>query len=136
MTTTNQQVKLLMKKLKKSNQETAAAKAGMDVKTARKYMNSEQLPSEMKKTRQRTQPTTFSSHWGEISKMLEASPRLQAKTILGYLLKKYPDTYKADQLRTLQRHIQEWRSQYASHSLSFFVKILSQASRANRTSPA
>lgn len=112
MTTTNQQVKLLMKKLKKYNQETAAAKAGMEVKTARKYINSEQQSSEMKKTRQRTEPTTFSAHWGEISKMLEASPRLQAKTLLGYLLKKYPDKYKADQLRTLQRHIQEWRAQY------------------------
>lgn len=42
MTTTNQQVKLLMKKLKTYNQEAAAAKAGMDIKTARKYIKSGQ----------------------------------------------------------------------------------------------
>jgi hypothetical protein len=40
-------MKLLMKKLKKYTQEIAAAKAGMSVKTARKYIKSEQLPSEM-----------------------------------------------------------------------------------------
>jgi len=120
MTTTNQQVKLLMKKLKKYNQETAAAKAGMDVKTARKYINSEQLPSDMKKARHRTEPTTFSAHWGEISKMLAASPRLQAKTILGYLIKKYPGKYKASQLRTLQRHIQVWRAEYGQSQSVIF----------------
>jgi hypothetical protein len=110
MTTTNQQVKLLMKKLKKYNQETAAAKAGMDVKTARKYIKSEALPSDMKKPYTRSGTTVFSEHWDEISKMLVASPRLQAKTILGYLLKKYPGQYKMGQLRTLQRHIQDWRA--------------------------
>ncbi len=43
MTTTNQQVKLLMKMLKKHTQITAAAKAGMDVKTAGKYVNYNRL---------------------------------------------------------------------------------------------
>ena len=36
MTITNMQVKLLMKMLKKHTQQTAAAKAGMKDKTARK----------------------------------------------------------------------------------------------------
>jgi len=58
MTTTNQQVKLLMKKLKTYNQETAAAKAGMDAKTARKYIKSNQLPSEIK------QPHTWKKRQG------------------------------------------------------------------------
>jgi len=52
MTITTNQVKLLMKKLKKYNQETAAAKAGMDVKTARKYIKSKRLPSDMRKVYQ------------------------------------------------------------------------------------
>jgi hypothetical protein len=114
MTTTNQQVKLLMKKLKKYNQETAAAKAGIDVKTARKYIKSEQLPSDIKKPYKSNQQTVFSDHWNEIAKMLEASPRLQAKTILGYLLKKYPRKYKRGQLRTLQRHMQDWRARHGA----------------------
>jgi hypothetical protein len=112
MTARNQQVTLLMKKLTKYNQETAAAKAGMNVKTARKYIKSRQLPSEMKAMYQRTTPTLFSQHWGEIAKMLKASPGLQAKTILGYLVKKHPEQYQTSQLRTLQRHMLAWRAEH------------------------
>lgn len=120
MTITNQQVKLLMKKLKKYNQETAAAKAGMDVKTARKYIKNKQLPSDMKATYKRTTPTIFADRHDEIAKMLEASPGLQAKTIMGYLVRKYPDTYKHNQLRSLQRHLHDWRAQHgASQSVIF-----------------
>ncbi len=43
MTITNQQVKLLMKMLKKHSQQAASAKSGMDVKTARKYVNYNRL---------------------------------------------------------------------------------------------
>jgi len=49
MTITNQQVKLLMKRLKQHKQETAAAMAGMTPKTARKYSFNDQLPTEMQK---------------------------------------------------------------------------------------
>lgn len=120
MTTTNQQVKLLMKKLKKYNQETAAAKAGMDVKTARKYIKSQQLRSEMQATYRRSQSTVFSDHWHEISKMLEASPRLQAKTILTYLIQKYPGQYKTGQVRTLQRQMQHWRAEHGASQAVIF----------------
>lgn len=109
-----------MKKLKKYNQETAAAKAGMDVKTARKYIKSQQLPSEMKKAYKRNQSSVFADHWDEISSMLHASPRLQAKTILGYLIKKYPGQYKMGQLRTLQRHMQDWRANHGANKPVIF----------------
>jgi transposase len=111
MTITNQQVKLLMKKLKKCTQEVAAAKAGMDVKTARKYINSRKLPSDMKATHVwKTRADVFAVHWEEIEKMLEASPRLQGRTIIAYLIRKYPDYYDQKYLRTLQRRIRDWRS--------------------------
>jgi hypothetical protein len=114
MTITNQQVKLLMKKLKKYNQETAAAKAGMDRKTARKYIKSQQLPSERQSTYKRTQPSIFATDWDEIAKMFKASPGLQAKTVMNYLVKKYPDRYQLKQLRTLQRHLHDWRAQHGA----------------------
>jgi hypothetical protein len=120
MTATNQQAKLLMKKLKKYTQEIAAAKAGMDVKTARKYIKSQQLPSEMQATYKRTKPTIFTSHQDEIAKMLETSPGLQAKTVMGYLVRKYPDQYKLNQLRTLQRHINDWRAQNGASQAVIF----------------
>ena len=120
MTITNQQVKLLMKKLKKYNQETAATKAGMDVKTARKYIKSQQLPSDMQSPYKRTQPTVFADHWDEITTMFEVSPGLQAKTVMNYLLRKYPNRYQLGQLRTLQRHLQDWRAQHGASQAVIF----------------
>jgi transposase len=115
MTITNQQVKLLMKNLKKYTQEIAAAKAGMDVKTARKYINSEALPSDMEAPHVwKTRTDIFALHWDEIEKMLKASPRLQGKTLIAYLIKKYPDYYHQKHLRTLQRRIRDWRAEKGS----------------------
>lgn len=113
MTITNQQVKLLMKNLTKTTQELAAAKAGMDVKTARKYVRSGQLPSDIKlgrKRRPRVNP--FEAHWEELTDMLTHSPGLEAKTLLAYLLKCYPDDYDKTQLRNLQRRVRDWRAEY------------------------
>ena len=120
MTITNQQVKLLMKKLKKYNQETAAAKAGMDSKTARKYIKSKMLPSDMRAPYQRSQPTLFAEHWDEIAQMFKASPGLQAKTVMHYLVKKYPEHYQVSQLRTLQRHLHHWRAEYGASQAVIF----------------
>lgn len=114
MTITTKQVKLLMKNLKKYNKETAAAKAGMDRKTARKYINNKKLPGETKANYTRTVPTIFAEHSDELAKMLEASPGLQAKTLITYLSRKYPDKYKLSQLRSLQRYIHDWKALYGS----------------------
>ncbi len=121
MTTTNQQVKLLMKKLKRYNQETAAAKAGMDVKTARKYIKSGQLPTDMQAPHNwKTREDIFATHWHEIEGMLKASPRLQGKTLLTWLIKRYPECYQQKHLRTLQRRIRDWRAEKgASQSVIF-----------------
>ncbi|HJW27979.1 MAG TPA: IS21 family transposase [Saprospiraceae bacterium] len=114
-----------MKKLKRYNQETAAAKAGMDVKTARKYIKSKMLPSDSRKAYHREQPSIFAGHWDEIARMLEASPGLQSHTIMNYLVRKYPDRYKSSQLRTLQRHLHDWRAEYgASQAVIFRQDIL------------
>ena len=74
MTITNQQVNLLMKKLKKHNQELAAAKSGMSVNTARKYIQSGELPTDAQKPHTwKTRADVFSEDWNELSKMLEQS---------------------------------------------------------------
>ena len=52
---TDQQVRILMKAMKsEKTQALAAAKAGMDVKTARKYVQEDRLPSDLP-TRSRLQ---------------------------------------------------------------------------------
>ena len=121
MTVTNQQVKLLMKKLKKHTQEVAAAKAGMDVKTARKYIEHQQLPSEMKNVcRKNTQPDIFADDWPVLQEMLNNSPGLEANTLMNYLLTKSPDKYKLGQLRTLQRKVRDWRTEYGKDKAVIF----------------
>ena len=70
------------KELKKS-----AMKAGMDEKTARKYLHDGRLPSEMKAVHDwRTREDPFESVWVEITPFLELNPGLEAKTLFDFLL--------------------------------------------------
>lgn len=89
----------------------AAMKAGMDRKTARKYLKAGKLPSEMKEPRRwRTREDPFEEHWLEVEAMLEAEPGLEAKTLFEALVERYPDRYEEGQLRTLQRRVRHWRA--------------------------
>ena len=86
MTCTNQQVKILMKNINLCNKQTAAAKAGMDAKTARKYCKVGLLPSELKKPHDwQTRKDAFEDVWAEIEEFLTTTPNIQAKTVFGYL---------------------------------------------------
>ena len=72
MTCTNQQVKILMKVRQKYPLETAAAKAGMCSKTAKKYLKLGRLPSACKIEREhRTRIDRFANHWPEVAAMLD-----------------------------------------------------------------
>lgn len=96
---------------KSGNLSHAAMKAGMDRKTARKYVAAGRLPSEMKGVRGwRTREDPFSEHWPEIEGQLKESPGLEAKTVFEALQERYPGRYEAGQLRTLQRKVRRWRA--------------------------
>lgn len=89
----------------------AAMKAGMDRKTARKYVAAGKLPSEMTKERDwRTREDPFVEHWREVEAQLVESPALEAKTVFELLVEKCPGRYEPGQLRTLQRRIKVWRA--------------------------
>ncbi len=109
---TDQQIRRLYQLLKtESTQQIAAAKAGMDVKTARKYTKMQRLPSELKKERHwRTRPDRFESVWPGIQEQLRANPGLEAKTIFSALQREQPERFADGQLRTLQRKIKHWRA--------------------------
>lgn len=65
---------------------TAAAKAGMDEKTARKYRDSAKLPSQMKKSRTwRTRSDPFAEVWSDVESILTTDPSVEAKTIFDHL---------------------------------------------------
>jgi hypothetical protein len=89
----------------------AAMKADMDRKTARKYVAAGQVPSEMQQSRDwRTRPDPFAEHWPEVEARLQATPELEAKTLFELLQQQHPGRYEDGQLRTLQRHVKQWRA--------------------------
>lgn len=89
----------------------AAMKAGMDRKTARKYVAAGKLPSELVTGREwRTRPDPFEEHWAEIEERLRATPELEAKTLFEVLCEQHPERYADGQLRTLQRRVKQWRA--------------------------
>ena len=93
------------------NQGTAAAKAGMDAKTARKYRRLGKLPSELPAAvRWRNRPDPFSEVWGEICALLEINAGLEAKTVFEFLQRRSPGEFEDGQLRTLQRRVKNWRA--------------------------
>ena len=109
---TDQQVRRLMSLIQK--EETlglAACKAGMDVKTARKYKQLDRLPSELVHPRTwRTREDLFEAVWCDVAQKLELIPGLQAKTLFADLQRRYPGRFSDGQLRTLQRRVKIWRA--------------------------
>ena len=101
----------------------AAAKAGIDEKTARKYKRLGKLPSELKVEREwRTRIDPFASVWEEVKSLLEVNPNLEAKTIFEHLQRKYAGEYMDGQLRTLQRRIKQWRALEGPAKEVFFAQ--------------
>ena len=90
---------------------TAAAKAGMDEKTARKYRRLGKLPSEVKVEHTwRTREDPFAEVWHEVRRKLKINPGLQAKTLFLDLQRRYPGRFADGQLRTFQRRVKNWRA--------------------------
>jgi len=109
---TDEQVRLLMSLIEKEvTLRTAAAKAGMDPKTARKYRDCGKLPSELATPRTwRTREDPFDGVWeSEIVPLLEHNAGLQALTLFEWLQREHPGRFADGQLRTLQRRLKQWR---------------------------
>ena len=119
---TDEQVRLLMKY--RRNQTTitqAAAKAGMDVKTARKYLRSGRLPSQMQAEHTwRTRGDPFAEVWEEVRRQLGDHSGLEAKALFEDLQRRYPGRFADGQLRTLQRRIKVWRAVEGPEQEVFF----------------
>jgi hypothetical protein len=93
-----------------SSLATAAAKAGMDEKTARKYRDADRLPSQMRGERTwRTRADAFREVWPRIEGYLEVNPGLEAQFVFAHLQRQEPGRFADGQLRTLQRRFQLWR---------------------------
>lgn len=100
---------------------TAAAKAGMDEKTARKYRNSGMLPSQTKPERTwRTRKDAFEDVWPGVQEILERDESIEAKTVFDYLCRQHPGRFQDGEVRSLQRRIKVWRARWgASQEVMF-----------------
>lgn len=89
----------------------AARRIGMDEKTARKYRDSDSLPSEMVQPRTyRTRIDPFANVWPKVQQRLEAEPKLRPFTLFGWLQEAYPGEFPDSQRRTFERRVRAWRA--------------------------
>lgn len=119
---TDAQVRKLMTEYQRHGQVgLAGLKAGMHRNTARKYLEDGRLPSDRRKPRSwRTRANPFEEDWLEIVELLDALPELEAKTVFDLLQEMAPDRYREGQLRTLQRHVKQWRAESGPPKEVFF----------------
>jgi hypothetical protein len=90
---------------------SAAAKADMDEKTARKYRSLGKLPHEVGVEHfWRTREDPFNDFWAKVEENLGINPGLEAKTLFEDLQRRYPGRFGDGQLRILQRRVKIWRA--------------------------
>ena len=105
-------------------QATAAAKAGMSERTARKFLRSGATPSESKTPHTwRTRVDPFAEVWPEIEALLKQDAGLQAKTVWAELNQRHAGRFSAGQLRTLQRRFLAWRVKSGPDCEVFFPQM-------------
>lgn len=108
---TDQQVRLYMTKRKQHNQEIAAAKVGISVRTARRIEADVTLPSQKPRRYWRSKPDAFIDVWDSIVvPLLRQAPQLMGVTLLRKLQEDHPDQFPDSMLRTLQRRVSHWRA--------------------------
>ena len=121
----NDQVRRLKKMLSRGkNLKVSALASGMDVKTARKYRDSDKLPSELQKEHNwRTREDPFADDWLKVKSLLENNPGLEATTIFKWLQRENSGKYQDGQLRTLQRRIKHWRATEGPPKEVYFPQV-------------
>jgi hypothetical protein len=96
---------------KSKSQELAAAKAGISERSARRIESSVTLPSQDPRRYWRSRPDPFAQVWDtEVLPLLQRAPKLMAITLLRKLQDEHPDQFPDGALRTLQRHVRQWRA--------------------------
>jgi len=113
-----------MEEMSKSGKiSQAAMKAGLDRKTAGKYVREGKLPSEMPVAQpRRTRADPFEADWPDLARRLADAPELEAKTLFEWLREDKPSRYEPGQLRTLQRRVRDWRALHGPDKEVFFAQ--------------
>jgi hypothetical protein len=110
-----------MRYRKHHTQKLAAAKAGMGERTARRIEGEGTLPSQQARRYWRSRANPFAAVWDcEVVPLLKSTPQLMAITILRKLQEEHPADFPDGTLRTLQRHIRQWRAMEGPGKEVFF----------------
>ena len=93
-----------------STQESAAAKAGISIRSGRR-IDKAGGPRPVPRRNWRTRDDPLDAVWeSELLPLLSVEPSLTGTTLLEYLLDHYPEHYDQSVLRTLQRRVKQWRA--------------------------
>lgn len=100
-----------MNNRKSKTQELAAAKAGISERSARRIEASATLPSQTPRRYWRSRADPFVDVWDtQVVPLLRGAPKLMAVTLLRRLQDDHPGRFPDAMLRTLQRHVRQWRA--------------------------
>ena len=112
-----------MKHRKSNSQALAAAKAGISERSARRIEGAVTLPSQVPRRYWRSRVDPFVQVWdGEVVPLLKSAPKLMAITLLRKLQDDHPDQFADGMLRTLQRHVRQWRALEGPPKEVFFAQ--------------
>ena len=106
---------------KSKSQELSAAKAGISERSARRIESAATLPSQTPRRYWRARADPFAEVWDtEVVPLLRGAPKLMAVTLLRKLQDDHPERFPDGMLRTLQRHIRQWRAREGPPKEVFF----------------
>jgi len=124
MVTDKQVRRLFMLMQTEMTMAVAALKAGMDVKTARKYRRLRKLPSEVRPPHTwRTRADSFAEVWDEAREQLKLNTGLEARSLFEWLQRKYPGRFADGQVRSFQRRVKRWRALEGPPREVFFAQV-------------
>jgi transposase len=109
-----QQLTRLVTEFKREgNLSMSAMKAGMDPKTARKYVKSGVVTLAARGPRTwRTRTDPLGAAWARAEVYLRAAPELEARALFEHLLETAGEALLEGQLRTFQRRVRQWRLEH------------------------
>lgn len=103
------------------NMSLSAKHAGVDRKTARKYVQTQIPPDQLQQPHTwRTRPDPLVGMWPEAQRMLDDAPELEAKALFQYFLEKPGSGLQLHQLRTFQRRVNHWRGTHGPDKEVYF----------------
>ena len=115
---------------KNKSQDLAAAKAGISARSARRINAAVVLPSQTPRRYWRSRVDPFIDVWDtEIVPLLKSAPKLMAVTLLRKLQNDHPGRFADGMLRTLQRHIRQWRAMEGPPKEVFFPQVYAPGHR-------